>query len=69
MKELTEKKTFSCSNSGCGKPFDAHQPDDIHTIASVEKKKGSIERIYKCPRKHKNKIYWSKEAGPRIATV
>jgi hypothetical protein len=60
VNELVEKKIFSCKE--CGKSFDAYPPDDIYTIASIEKKEGSIERSYNCTgmTAHKNTIYWTK---------
>ena len=58
VEELPEKKTFSCKEKGCGKPFDAYPPDGIHTAASVEKTEDAVERTYKCPDGHENTLYW-----------
>ena len=63
VEEMAQKKTFSCKERGCGKPFDAWPPDDMHIIPNLEKKEGAIERSYQCPDKHINVIYWEKSAG------
>jgi hypothetical protein len=59
--DMSVKKTYSCRFEGCGLPFDAYPPDDFHTIATLDKKKDSIKRTYRCPKKHLNTIYWSKK--------
>ena len=35
VEELPDKKTFSCKEKGCGKPFDAYPPDGIHTYGRM----------------------------------
>lgn len=63
VEEMAEKKTFSCKQKGCGKPFDAYPPDSEHTIPSLEPREGAIERTPKCSDGHENTIYWVKGAG------
>ena len=62
--KLPEKKVLSCKQEGCGKPFDAHPPNETHTVPLLEEKPNTILRSYQCPDKHVNKIWWTKEADP-----
>ncbi len=59
VKEMPEKKAFSCKEKGCGKPFDAIAPDDDHTKPSLEPIEGAVLRVPKCPDGHENEIYWT----------
>jgi len=66
VEELVVKKTFSCKQEGCGKPFDAYSPDDEHTVPHLEEKPDAIWRSPKCPNGHINVVWWGKEAGPKF---
>ena len=69
VEELSEKKVFSCKEEGCGKPFDAHPPDDEHTIPRLEEKPDTVKRSYKCTDGHINTIWWEKRSvGVAFAT-
>jgi hypothetical protein len=46
VEELSQKKTFSCKEKGCGLPFDAWPPDDEHVIPRLEPAEGSVPRTY-----------------------
>jgi hypothetical protein len=63
VEEMAEKKTFSCKEKGCGKPFDAYPPDDEHVVPRLESAEGAVDRTYKCPEGHENTIFWFKGTG------
>lgn len=69
VEELSQKKTFSCKEKGCGKPFDAYPPDDEHVIPRLESAEGAVDRTYKCPEGHENTIFWLKGAGHAFLTT
>jgi len=68
VEEMGEKKTFSCKEKGCGKPFDAWPPDEEHIVPRLEPAEGAVPRTYKCEDegKHENTIYWLKETEPKL---